>query len=600
MSSHSHSHRSPVGIMLLAAVAILCSLSTFVAAQEPLSPKWEFYGGYSFFHPGADVHGLLPRGLLPVSSRLEANPRGIGAGVTYDFNRWLGITLDSSTLWNSGETGTGRVDDTVLSNLSLGPKITFRHAHFSPFLEALVGDHRLMPDAFHDIQKLGVMAGGGLDVNLTRHVALRLLRADFVYSNYRYGPSATTPDTEIRGVRLQSGLVLMFGGEAATPVAASCSLRPGEVMAGEPVTVTAAASNFNPRHALAYGWSSTGGKISGRDADASIDTNGLASGSYTVTARVSDPKRQRTGEAMCSSTFAVREPPRNPPTVSCSANPSTVEAGKPSTIDCNCTSPDHVPVAVASWSANGGSLSGSGSTAALDTSGVSAGPITVSATCSDSRGLNTPATAEVMVENPPTVSPEVRRLESRLALHSIYFATAKPTLENPDRGLLASQQQTLMTLAIDFEKYRELRPDAHLILGSHADPRGSVEYNQALSERRVERARQFLTEHGVPAASIEIKAFGKEQNLTDAQVRDAVEQNPELTPAERQRVLDNMTTIILASNRRVDITLSTTGQQSVRQYPFNAADSLTLLKRERTQKASTTGAMKKATPPARH
>jgi outer membrane protein OmpA-like peptidoglycan-associated protein len=600
MSSHSHSHRSSVAIMLLAAFAILCGLSTFVAAQEPLSPKWEFYGGYSFFHPGADVHGVLPQGLLPVGSRLEANPRGIGAGVTYDFNRWLGITLDSSTLWNSGETGTGRVDDTALSNLSLGPKITFRQAHFSPFLEVLVGDHRLMPDAFHDIQKLGVMAGGGLDVNLTRHVALRLLRADFVYSNYRYGPSATTPETEIRGVRLQSGLVLMFGGEPATPVAASCSLRPGEVMAGEPVTATATASNFNPRHALAYGWSSTGGNISGRDADASIDTNGLATRSYTVTARVSDPRRQQTGEAICSSTFAVRQPPRNPPTVSCSANPSTVEAGKPSTIDCNCTSPDHVPVAVASWSANGGSLSGSGSTAALDTSGVSAGPITVSATCSDSRGLNTPATAEVMVENPPTVSPEVRRLESRLALHSIYFATAKPTLENPDRGLLASQQQTLMTLAIDFEKYRELRPDAHLILGSHADPRGSVEYNQALSERRVERARQFLTEHGVPAASIEIKAYGKEQNLTDAQVRDAVEQNPELSPAERQRVLDNMTTIILASNRRVDITLNTTGQQSVRQYPFNAADSLTLLKRERTQKATTTGATKKATPGARH
>jgi hypothetical protein len=39
-----------------------------------------------------------------------------------------------------------------------------------------------------------------------------------------------------------------------------------------------------------------------------------------------------------------------------------------------------------------------------------------------------------------------------------------------------------------------------------------------------------------------------------------------------------MTTVMLASNRRVDITLSTTGQESIRQYPFNAADSLSLLK----------------------
>jgi hypothetical protein len=28
-------------------------------------------------------------------------------------------------------------------------------------------------------------------------------------------------------------------------------------------------------------------------------------------------------------------------------------------------------------------------------------------------------------------------------------------------------------------------------------------------------------------------------------------------------------------NRRVDVSLNTTGQQSVRQYPFNAKDSLT-------------------------
>ena len=35
--------------------------------------------------------------------------------------------------------------------------------------------------------------------------------------------------------------------------------------------------------------------------------------------------------------------------------------------------------------------------------------------------------------------------------------------------------------------------------------------------------------------------------------------------------------IVLAQNRRVDITLSNTGQQSVQLYPFNAADSMTLL-----------------------
>ena len=593
-SSHSHRHYGPFAAKLLAAFAVLCMV-TFAAAQEQPAPKWELYGGYSFFHPGADIHGVLPLGLLPVSNRLEPNPRGIGASVTYDFNRWFGLTLDSSTSWNSGEVGTDRVDDTALSNLSLGPKFTFRHHRFSPFLEVLVGDHRLMPDAFHDIQKLGVMAGGGLDINLTRHVALRLLRADFVYSNYRYGPSDTTPETEIRGVRLQSGLVFMLGGEAAAPVGASCSVQPGEVMAGEPVSATATASNFNARHTLDYRWTSTGGRVSGNDANATVDTNGLAGGSYTVAARVSDPKRHKIGEAICSSTFITREPPKNPPTISCLANPATLQAGMTSTIDCTCTSPDNASFTVGQWTASGGSISGSGNTAALDTSGASSGPITVGATCSDTRGLNTPATAMVMVENPPPVSPEVRRLEGRLALHSIYFPTAKPTPEHPDGGLLASQQQTLVSLADDFQKYLELKPDAHLILKSHADHRGSVEYNQALSERRVDRTRQFLVEHGVPAASLETKALGEEQNLTEAQVKDAVEQNPELTPAERQRVLDHMRTIVLASNRRVDVTLSTTGQESVREYPFNAADSLTLIKTEET-KRSPAAARRKAKP----
>jgi hypothetical protein len=39
-------------------------------------------------------------------------------------------------------------------------------------------------------------------------------------------------------------------------------------------------------------------------------------------------------------------------------------------------------------------------------------------------------------------------------------------------------------------------------------------------------------------------------------------------------------TIRLANNRRVDVTLSTTGEQSVRRFPFNAKDALTLMNRK--------------------
>jgi hypothetical protein len=139
MSSYSQSHGGRVAIMRLAVVALLCSAGTLAAAEDQ-APKLELFGGYSFLYPGADVHGTLPGGLLPLTSRLESNPRGAGASITYNFNRWLGLTLDGSGNWGSGETTLGkRIDDSGFYNISGGPKVTFRSAHFSPFFEALVG-----------------------------------------------------------------------------------------------------------------------------------------------------------------------------------------------------------------------------------------------------------------------------------------------------------------------------------------------------------------------------------------------------------------------------------------------------------------------------
>ncbi len=600
MSSHFHCGR--VAVMLLAMIALLCSVGTLAAAQDQPAPKWELYGGYSVFNAGCDLHGLLPGAVTPVASCLKWDPRGAGASVTYDFNRWFGLTVDSSGQWGSGQSGVAaRIDQVEFFNISAGPKITFRTHYFSPFLEVLGGEHRLASEVFGNDREAGFMAGGGLDLNLARHFAVRLFRADFVYSDHQYGPSSVVPATDVRGVRLQSGLVFMFGGgQPGPPVSASCAINPSEIMVGEPATATAAVSNFNPKHTLNYTWSSTGGQISGRDNTASINTGGVAGGHYTVTAHIADPRMTKDGEASCMATFTVKELPKNPPAVSCSADPSTLQAGASSTISCTCTSPDNIPVTVGGWTASGGSIaSGNLNAAALNTSGVSPGPITVSATCTDSRGLNTLATAQVLVENPPP-SPEFLKLEGGLALHSIYFPTAQPRVANPNGGLLPSQEQTLVSLANDFKRYLETKPDAHLTLEGHADPRASVEYNQALSERRVERTKQFLLEHGVPAANIETKAFGEQRNLTEAQVRDAVEQNPELTPEQRQKVLGNLETILLASNRRVDIILSTTGQQSVRQYPFNASDSLTLLQQGGTKKRSGAVPGKKARPMAQH
>jgi outer membrane protein OmpA-like peptidoglycan-associated protein len=331
---------------------------------------------------------------------------------------------------------------------------------------------------------------------------------------------------------------------------------------------------------VTYSWSATGGKVSAKDTTASIDTTDVAPGSYTATAHITDPRAKANNEASCSANYTVKPlPPKNPPTISCSANPPSLVVGATATITCNASSPDGVPVRVSNWNSTGGTVSGSDTTATLDTKGVSPGSITVSATATDSRGLSSQASTQVTVENPPkpAVSPEIIALETRLALHSVYFPTAQPPANNLKGGLLPSQQKILLALASDFKKYLESKPDAHLILEGHADPRGSAAYNQALSERRVARVKSFLMENGVPAGNIETKAFGAQHNLTADAVKQSVENNPELTQEERTRALLRMKTIMLASNRRVDITLSTTGQSSVRQFPFNAADSLSLI-----------------------
>ena len=581
MLSHSKGRLARVLTILPAIVAVLCMFGTLAAAQDQPAPKWELFAGYSVFDPGANVHGLLPGALLPLNSRLEWNPRGAGASLTYDFNNWFGLTLDTSTHWGSRETGiVRRIDDAAFSNLSFGPKLTYRHNRFSPFFEVLVGDQRLMPDAFYDVDKFGLMVGGGLDINLSRRVALRLIRADYVLSSYRYGPISSVPSTDIRGLRAQTGLVFMFGGgEPPLPPTAACSVQPTEVFAGETVTATATGSNFNPKRTVTYSWSGTGARVTGSDASVQIDTTGLEPRSYEVTAHLSDGRKN--GSASCSARFTVKAP--RPPVISCSADPTTVQIGGSSTITSNASSPDGRRL-IYSYTATAGEISGTGATATLNTQGAQPGRITVTCNANDDHNPALTASSTTMVDveappppPPPTPAPEIKQLEAKLALHSIYFQTARPTAEHPEGGLLDSQADILKALAGDFLNYLKYMPDAHLILSGHADPRGSVEYNKLLTERRVARTKSYLVEHGVPADHFELKSFGKEDQLTAEQIRQQMADNPDLSADERQRMMRNLQVLVLANNRRVDVTLSTTGQQSVRRYPFNAKDFLALI-----------------------
>ena len=127
-------------------------------------------------------------------------------------------------------------------------------------------------------------------------------------------------------------------------------------------------------------------------------------------------------------------------------------------------------------------------------------------------------------------------------------------------------------LVTNFKQYLTYRPEAHLILEAHADHRGTSEYNQALTQRRADRVKAYLIDHGISAGAIETKAFGKEKNLTSEQVLDLTYKNPNITDQDKERVKRDIEKFRMANNRRVDVRLSTTGQASLQFYPYNSED----------------------------
>jgi outer membrane protein OmpA-like peptidoglycan-associated protein len=300
-------------LIRISLAAAICGSGVCASAQvqaransdELVTPKMELFGGYSYFDPGTALHAIQPGGTLPFSECLCSVPRGAGASATYNFNRWFGLTLDASGNWSPRQsTLAASISNSSFYSGALGPTFTFRRRHFSPFVEGLVGWQRLTPKLFNQDDNFGFLAGGGLDWNLGRHFAIRVARADFVYSNHQFGPSATVPATDIRGLRLESGLVFMFGGapavipvhEAApvaaavvptpermlTPFAITCSASPAVVGPGEVSAISAHIVSPDNRPVM-YSYISSAGAIAGGGSNVTLVTAGAAPGNVTIT-----------------------------------------------------------------------------------------------------------------------------------------------------------------------------------------------------------------------------------------------------------------------------------------------------------------------------
>jgi outer membrane protein OmpA-like peptidoglycan-associated protein len=559
-----------------------------------LVPKYELAGVYDYinFSPGDPFSNF--------------NNQGAAGSFTFNVSKWVGLTAEVGEHRFKRNifplTGTNTSASDSLTTYLFGPRLNLRKFdHFVPFAEFLVGGtyggNQVTGLSGESGQNaFAIAAGGGLDIVLTKNLAWRFAQFDYLMTSHS-GPALGSSGRQ-NNLRAATGLVLRFGIPNPPPPpnhspVAACSVNPTSVYAGSGDTVTVHVEASDPDNdSLTYGYSATSGSVEGTGANARWNSAGLAPGAYTVNVKVDDGKG---GSASCSADIKVEEKPNHPPTASLSVERSPILPGERTGITCNGSDPDNDPLTY-SYTSTGGQIVGSGSNVQFDSTGLQPGTYTVSCAVNDGRGASADASGKVEVKEPP----QIKQLEARLALHSIYFPTAQPTVAKPNGGLAASQAATLDTLASDFQQYLKYRPDAHLILEGHADIRGAKDYNIKLSERRVQRTKSYLVEKGVPADHIETKAFGFEKNMTSEEVKQLVEADPDLSPAEKQKILKNLLTVRLANNRRVDVTLSTTGEQSVRRFPFNAKDSLTLLSRAggETRKTGKAGTAEKAKKPA--
>lgn len=397
-----------VGRFVLAACAVSLGVASLGAqtapsTTAPMGPnpsRFDLFTGYSYF----GAHGQVkPAGINYSSIDLGA----IGSGAYY-FNKYFGGEVNFVAHPDGNNDG--------LYTASAGPIFRAPMQNFTLFAHGLVGGAKLGgpnsegPLTYHEPYTWGpaLTAGGGMDYDLpffNNRFSLRLFEADYRYIHANFGPYTPPPTggvmggrTNMSGVDLSTGIVTHFGHVIPPPpVTYTCAASPATGYPGDPITVTGTAANLNPKKNATYSWTTDGGTISGTSNVANIDTKNAAPGTYTAKGHVAEGSKP--GQmADCSAQYTIEA--FQPPTVSCSANPSTINPGDSSTITAEGVSPQNRPLTY-SYSATEGTVSGNGNTATLSTAGAAPGTVTVTCNVVDDKGQTASATTTVTLNAPP-------------------------------------------------------------------------------------------------------------------------------------------------------------------------------------------------------
>jgi opacity protein-like surface antigen len=164
-------------------LSMLCVIFLWIpviaAAQD--YPKAEIFAGYSYFQ----------------GQRLIAGSNGFDVSATVNFNRWFGVTGDFSGHYVQGA---------KLHSFLFGPKISFRgNDWIHPYLSTLAGPVHLNFFDRYSETYLGWTVGGGVDIKVHRHIAIRALDLNYLLLRNNRRDS--------HNGKLSMGIVWRFGGK---------------------------------------------------------------------------------------------------------------------------------------------------------------------------------------------------------------------------------------------------------------------------------------------------------------------------------------------------------------------------------------------------
>lgn len=296
-------------------------------------------------------------------------------------------------------------------------------------------------------------------------------------------------------------IVASTGCKKQPPITLSCNATPPAVFQGETVNATATAGSVSTKknNNVLYSWSGTG--VTGNGPNATVATGTLDPGTFTIKSEVKEGKKGKEGlkpgqTAECSASFTVKE--FEPPTISCSASPTTIKPGDTASVTATGVSPQNRPLTY-SYSASAGTVSGSGTTATYSSTGAPTGSVEITCKVADDKKHSATATTSLSIVAPPP--PPVPHAQ---ALCSASFADDKqrPTRVNNeskaclDEVALALQQQSNAKLVIvgsssDKEKAKTAKQ------AKYAAKHKKAKVEDSAAQRAVNAKDYLTTEKGI-------------------------------------------------------------------------------------------------------